>query len=467
MAITVSSLGTGSKPLDTEAVRALRTALRGELLTPDHAGYDGARRVWNGMVDRRPAAIAHCAETADVVAAVGFARAQGLPVAVRGGGHSAAGHAVADGALVVDLSPMNDVQVDPSARLARAGGGATWGWFDAATQAHGLATTGGAISTTGIGGLTLGGGLGYLMRSYGLACDNLAAAEVVTADGRVVEAGEGGDAEFLWGLRGGGGNFGVVTRFDFRLHRVGPVLGGMLVHPAERAPEVLRFYRDVTQRAPDALSLFVALLTSPEGMPIVALIPVYNGPIEDGERVLAPIRAFGPPLADQVAVMPYTAVQSMLDAGFPSGLPVYWRSHFLNGIGDDALDTIVAAFGRIGSPLSAVLIEHLGGAVGRVDRDSSAFDHRDAEYNLAIISRWPDPAMADGCIAWTRDLWDAMQPHARGVYVNYLGVGDTPDRVRAAYGDAKYQRLAALKARYDPANVFRFNQNIPPSGDTG
>jgi FAD/FMN-containing dehydrogenase len=457
----------GSSPLTDDAVTALRGGLRGEVIVSADAGYDAARQVWNGMIDRRPAVIARCADTADVVAAVAFGRERGMPVAVRGGGHSAAGHAVADGALVVDLSAMNGVTVDPDRRIAHAGGGATWSDFDAATQAHGLATTGGAISTTGVGGLTLGGGLGYLMRSFGLACDNLVAAEVVTADGRVVEAtGDGdGDGELLWGLRGGGGNFGVVTRLDFTLHPVGPVLGGMLVHPAERAAEVLRFYREATEGAPEGLSLFAALLSDPAGVPIVALMPAWNGSIDEGERVLAPIRAFGPPLADTVGPMPYTALQTMLDEGFPSGLPVYWKSHFLTGIGDDALGTIVDRFGRIGSPLSAILIEHLGGAVGRVDQASSAFDHRDAEYNLAIISRWPEPAMEVGCVAWARELWEAMQPHARGVYVNYLGIGDAPDRVRAAYGDAKYGRLAALKARYDPDNLFRFNQNIAPAAD--
>lgn len=449
--------------IDAAALAAFRDRLHGEAIDPTHSGYDGARAVWNGMIDRRPALVVRCARTADVVAAVGFAAEQGLPIAVRGGGHSAAGLAVADHALVVDLSPMREVTVDPAARTATAGGGATWGDFDAATAVHGLATTGGAISTTGIGGLTLGGGIGWLMRAHGLACDNLITAEVVTADGRVVTASEAENAELFWGLRGGGGNFGVVTRFTYRLHPVTTVLGGLIVHPVERAPEVLRFYRDFTATAPDELTAFAGLMTAPEGARVVGLIVCYAGDPAEGERALAPLRAFGPPIADQVGPMPYTAQQSMLDAGFPAGLPVYWRAHFLNALPDEAIDTMCDHFSRVDSPLSAVLLEHLGGAVARVGRDATAFDHRAAAYNLAIISRWPDPAMADGSIAWTRGLWDDMSSHALGVYVNYLGVGEGQERVRAAYGDAKYRRLAALKAQYDPENRFRFNQNIQPT----
>jgi FAD/FMN-containing dehydrogenase len=451
--------------LDPSAIAELREHIA-EVIAPGDAGYDAARAVWNGMIDRRPALIARCGSTADVVHAVRFATEYQLPIAIRGGGHNAAGLAVCDDGLVVDLTPMRRVEVDPAARIARADGGATWGDFDRATQAHGLATTGGAISMTGIGGLTLGGGLGYLMRSYGLACDNLIAAEVVTAAGEVIRADAEHNADLLWALKGGGGNFGVVTSFDFQLHPVGDVLGGMLIHPADRAPEVLRFYREFTATAPDEVTAFAGLLTTPDGMPAVAIIAAYNGPIADGERALAPIRAFGPPVADLIGPIPYTALQTMLDDGFPAGLPVYWRSHFLTDIDDDLLDTLVAQFGKSPSPLSALLIEQVGGAVARVPRDSSAFDHRDADYNLAIISRWPDPAMADAGIAWARETWEATKDHARGVYVNYLGVGEAGDRVRAAYGDEKYARLAEIKQRYDPNNVFRFNQNIRPAGAT-
>jgi FAD/FMN-containing dehydrogenase len=447
----------------TLPLAAFRRHHRGDVITPDDAGYDAARAVWNGMIDRRPALIARCADTADVVAAVRFARDQGLGVAVRGGGHNAAGLAVADGALVVDLAAMQAVDVDSRQRTATAGGGTTWGGFDAATQAHGLATTGGAISTTGIAGLTLGGGLGWLMRRYGLACDNLIGAEVVTANGEVVTTSDAENPNLLWGLRGGGGNFGVVTRFTFRLHEMGPVLGGLLVHPLDRAPEVLRFYREYTASAPDTVTAFCGLMHAPDGQPIVGLIVCATGPLDEAEQALQPLRDFGPPLADQVGPLPYPALQQMLDAAFPAGLPVYWRSHFLTDLGEEAIDTLIAGYGRVTSPLSAVVLEHLGGAVARVDRNATAFDHRDAAYNLAIIARWPEPAMAEASIAWTRGLHEQMTPHARGVYVNYLGVGEAEDRVRAAYGDEKYARLVELKNRYDPTNLFRYNQNIAPS----
>ena len=437
-------------------------AFRGEILTSGDSGYDAARAVWNGMVDRHPAAIARCLDVEDVIAAVKHAKTAGLGVAIRGGGHNAAGLAVADGAVGVDLSEMLRVEVDPVARTARAEGGANWGDFDRATQAHGLATTGGAISSTGIAGLTLGGGLGWLMRSRGLACDNLIAADVVTASGELVHASATENPKLLWGLQGGGGNFGVVTSFTYKLYPVTTVLGGLLVHPAERAPEVLRFYRDFTATAPDELTVFAGLMTAPDGMRILGLIICYNGPIEEGERVLKPLRDFGPPVADQVGAMPYTALQMMLDGAFPSGLPVYWRSHFLPKLTDDALSTIVDGFGQVTSPLSLVLIEHAGGAVARVPQDATAFDHRDSEYNLAIIARWPDPAMADDSIAWTRKLWTDMEPYGKGVYVNYLGFGESQDRVRAAYGEQKYARLVALKRQYDPTNLFRYNQNIVP-----
>jgi FAD/FMN-containing dehydrogenase len=449
--------------LSDSALRAFRAEFTGDTLRIGDAEYDAARRVWNGMIDRHPALIARCANPGDVVRALALARAEGLPVAVRGGGHSAAGLAVADGGLVIDLSPMRDVAVDPAARTARAGGGATWGDFDRATQAHSLATTGGAISTTGIAGLTLGGGLGWLMRSYGLACDNLIAADVVTADGRQVTASADENADLFWGLRGGGGNFGVVTSFTYRLHPVGPMLGGMLVHPAARADAVLRHYRDATSAAPDGLTTFAALMTSPDGAPIVAVLPSWNGPLAEGEAAVRPLREFGPPLADQVGPMAYTQLQSMLDEGFPSGLQVYWRSDFLTDLNNEAIAAIVDHFGRITSPLSAIIIEQLGGAVARVGADDTAFTHRDADYNLAIVGRWTDPAEADRHVAWVRGLAAALRPFARGVYVNYLGVGDDPSRVRAAYRPETFARLAALKAKYDPTNLFRLNQNIPPA----
>jgi FAD/FMN-containing dehydrogenase len=447
----------------TETLGRFTSSVRGDVLRPGSAGYDEARAVWNGMIDRRPALIVRCRDTEEVAAAVRFGRESGLPVAVRGGGHSAAGLAVCDDGIVIDLSAMRAVQVDPASRTATAEGGARWSDFDQATQAHGLATTGGAISTTGVAGLTLGGGLGWLMRSYGMACDNLIGAEVVTADGERITASEEENADLLWGLRGGGGNFGVVTKFRFRLHPVSTVLGGMLVFPVERAREVLRFYRDFATAAPDELTTFAGMMTTPDGMRVTAVLPCYNGPIADGEAAIRPLRDLGP-VADQVGPMPYLALQTMLDPAFPSGLPVYWRSDFLRALSDDAIDTAVDHFDRVTSPLSAVLFEQFGGAVSRVGPEASAFPHRDAMYNLVIVGRWPDPALADPTMGWVRGLSDAMRPHARGVYVNYLGAGEGEDRVRAAYGPDTYDRLAKLKAKYDPNNFFRLNQNIRPGG---
>jgi FAD/FMN-containing dehydrogenase len=441
---------------------ALQSDLPGRVIRPGDAEYDQARRVWNGMIDKRPAAIARCATVQDVVTAVNFAREQGIAAAIRGGGHNAAGNAVCDDGLVIDLSGMRQVQVDPDARTARAQGGATWGDFDRATGQYGLATTGGAISTTGIGGLTLGGGLGILMRSYGMTCDNLRSVEIVTADGEVRTASATENPDLFWGVRGGGGNFGVVTTFEYQLHPVSTVLGGMLIHPAERAPEALRFMRDFNRTAPDELAVFTGMMTSPDGMPIVGFIVCYNGPVEEGEKVIAPLRQFGPPVADMVQPMPYVVIQSMLDEGFPSGQQVYWRSDFITRLEDDVIDTLVEQFQGITSPLSALLLEEFGGAVSRVGPDETAFPHRNSEYNLAIITRWLDPSEADRHIAWARQVHESIKPFTAGTYVNYLGQeGDA--RVRQAYGGATYDRLVALKNTYDPTNIFRFNQNIKPT----
>ena len=327
----------------------------GEVILPGAPDYDARRAVWNGMIDRRPACIAICKSARDVQRAVKFARANNLTLAVRGGGHNAAGLASVDGGLVIDLRGMRDVVVDPVRRIALAGGGATWGEFDNATAAHGLAATGGAVSTTGIAGLTLGGGLGWLMRSYGLACDNIVGADVVLADGRLVRASERENPELFWALRGGGGNFGVVTTFEFQLHEVSTVLGGMLIYPMARARDVLRLYRDVTRSAPDALTIFAAMMHTPDGVPVVALAICYNGPVKDGEKAIAAIRSFGSPIAGEVGPIPYTALQSMLDAGFPSGLQVHWRSEFAASLPDELIDSLVASFKEVKSPLSALL----------------------------------------------------------------------------------------------------------------
>jgi FAD/FMN-containing dehydrogenase len=448
--------------MSSATLRELNAQLSEELLCPGDAGYDDARVLWNGMIDRRPAAIARCASTADVVAAVNFARQQGLVLAVRGGGHNAAGTALCDDGLVIDLAPLRRVTVDPATRTAHAQGGATWADFDRATSAHGLATTGGAISTTGIAGLTLGGGLGWLMRSYGMACDNVIAFEVVTADGQVRRASADEHPDLFWALRGGGGNFGVVTDFEYQLHPVTTVLGGMLVHPASRAREALRFLRDFHATAPDELTIFTGLMSAPDGMPIVAYLVCYNGSAADGARALGPLRAFGPPLVDTITELPYPVHQASLDEGFPAGLQVYWRSDFPRTLDDAVIDILVERFEAITSPLSALLLEQFGGAVRRVPAEATAFVHREADFNLAIISRWTDPAEAERHIAWARSVSAAIRPHAVGTYVNYLGE-EGEERVRQAYGAAVYDRLVAVKNRYDPTNLFRNNQNIRPT----
>ena len=460
MAVSVGS----RRSLSAESIDSLRSQVGGRVLQAGEDGYDGARAVWNGMIDRSPTLIIQPADTADVQAAFRFAAAHDLPIAVKGGGHNAAGLAVCDDGLMIDLSTMRAVEVDPDRRTARAQGGATWADFDTATAAHGLGTTGGAISTTGIGGLTLGGGLGNLMRSYGLTCDNLISCEVVTADGNLVTASATDNPDLFWGLRGGGGNFGVVTTFEYRLHPVSQVLGGMLVFTADRARDLLRLFRQLTETAPDALGTSCVLTHAPDGVtPVCAMTVCYNGPVDEGERVIKPLRDFGAPIAGEVGPVPYTAVQTMVDAGFPAGAQNYWRSHFLTDLTDEGIDILVDHFNRVTSPMSAVLVEDLGGAVARVGRDETAFNFRDYNYNLAILGRWLDPSGADSGTAWTRGLYDAMQPFAAGVYVNYLSVGEQQDRVRAAYGEEKYARLVELKQRYDPANRFRFNQNIQPA----
>jgi FAD/FMN-containing dehydrogenase len=458
-----SEVSVASRVLSDDRVRDLSARFRGDLILPASPDYESARAVWNGMIDRRPAVIARCKSTADVQAAIQFGRDNDLTIAIRGGGHSAAGLAVCEGGIVIDLSGLRDVVVDPDTRTARVGGGATWGDLDAATAKHGLATTGGAVSTTGIAGLTLGGGLGWLMRGCGLACDNLIGAEIVTADGQVVHASESENTDLLWALRGGGGNFGVVTSFEYRLYPVSTVLGGILFFPLARARDVLRFYRDFTRTTPDALTVFCAMMCTPEGMPVVALALCYNGPVSEGERAIKAVRDFGTPIAGEIGPMPYTALQSMLDAGFPTGLQVHWRSEFVTSIPDALVDAAVSAFERVPSPLSAILFEQLGGAVARVPRDAAAFDNRDADYNLAIISRWADAGDAAPNVAWSRSTSDAAKPFTNGrVYLNYIGAGEAPDRVRAAFSQDKFAQLSSIKRKYDPNNVFRMNQNIPP-----
>ena len=434
---------------------------------PGDAGYHEARRVHNGLIDKHPAAIACCRGTSDVVAALAMARRHGLEISVRGGGHNVGGRAVTEGGLMIDLSPMRAVTVDPAARTARAEGGATWADFNRATQEHGLATTGGVISSTGVAGLTLGGGLGWLMGKHGMAVDNLVAAEVVLVDGRVVNASADENEELFWAIRGGGGNFGVATALTFRLHPQGPLVGGIVAHPLDRSPDMLRFYRDATAGASDDLSLFAGVLHAPDGSghKIGAMIVAHAG--EDTRAALdavAPIRAFGPPIMDVVAPISYEQLNTMLDGGFPKGSLNYWKSSFLETLSDEAIDTLVEAFRACPAPLGACLLEHFHGAVARIPIDATAFPHRRTGYNLLVAAQWFDPAQSDACIAWARKTYDAMRPFmSSGRYVNYLGDDEgADDAVAASYGP-NYARLRQVKKRYDPENLLRVNQNIPPA----
>jgi FAD/FMN-containing dehydrogenase len=448
--------------VDEAVIEKLRGSLRGELLRPGEEGYDGARRVWNGMIDRRPALILRCAGVADVIAAVNFARHHQLLVSVRGGGHNVAGKAVCEGGLMIDLSRMNSIHVDPGRRTARVAGGATLGALDHETQVFGLATTAGIVPGTGVAGLTLGGGVGRLARKYGLACDNLLSVDLVTADGQFLRASYSENADLFWGVRGGGGNFGVVTSFEYQLYPVGPtVLGGPVIYPLDQAREVLKFYDEYARAAPEEFDADAILLTTPEGDRVLAISVCYIGPIAEGERFLQPFRTLGTPVADQIGPIPYTQLQASGEVFFPADLHYYWKTHFLGEIGEDAIDAVVAHFATVPSPRSLVAFQQYGGAVGRVGRTETAFWHRDAQYDFIPTSIWTDPTESDKHIQWVRQLWDMMKPFARGVYVNNLGE-EGEDQVRVAYGD-NYERLVTLKTKYDPTNFFRLNSNINPT----
>ena len=446
-----------------ESLTTLRSHLRGTVVAPSDASYDTVRRIYNACVDRRPAAIVRCAGASDVIRAVAFAREADLPISIRGGGHNVAGRAVCDDGVMIDLSTMKSVRVDQTRKRVRAEPGVTYKEFDHETQAFGLATTGGTVSATGIAGLTLGGGIGWLMRVHGLACDNLVSADVVTADGRLVHASQDENADLFWGLRGGGGNFGVVTSFEYQLHALGPILAGMLVHPIARARDLWRFHRDTMSNAPDEVIAFIGLLCGPDGQPIAVQVPAYIGAVADGEKALAPFRTFGPPVADMVAPTPYVQLQQMFDAGLPAGLYNYWTSNFLKRLTDEVIDIVVDAFAQAPTPLCVLLLEPLGGAVRRVPERESAFTLREGDYNLAIVGRWADPADAERTIAWAKQLNRQLAPHSlESTYVNYLPE-DEGSRVASIYGAARYKRLQDLKRKYDPQNVFSMNANIAPS----
>jgi FAD/FMN-containing dehydrogenase len=415
------------------------------------------------MIDRRPLLIARCAGAADVIACIGFAREHDLPVSVRGGGHSIAGKAICDDGLMIDLSAMKSVRVDPARRTVRAEPGVTIGEFDRETQAFGLATTMGVISTTGIGGLTLGGGMGWLIGKHGLACDNVIAMDVVTADGRLLTASEQEHADLFWGLRGGSGNFGVVTSFAYRLHELGQVFGGGVLYPVDQTSDVLRFYRDFAHSGPDELATQMGRICTLDGVPVVAVAGCYSGSLRDGEEALAPLRRFGSPIADLFGPMNYVQMQTMFDPWFPPGRQAYWKANFLSGLPDAAIETF-HRYAQTAPSLHTTgpWLETVHGAVSRIDPASTAFAHRRHPFNFLVLSSWSDASEAPSNLAWTRACWDEMRPFmAAGAYVNYLEDEADPHS-RAAYGD-NYDRLVQLKNKYDPTNLFRVNHNIRPT----
>ena len=450
----------------------LRRHFRGALLRPGEEGYDQARRIWNGAIDRRPALIARCVGADDVVTAVRYARERDMHVSVRGGGHAVAGHAICDDGLVIDLSLMKDTHVDPATRTAQAAGGLLWSELDRATQPFGLAVTGGIISHTGIGGLTLGGGLGHLMRKHGLTVDNLRSVDLVTANGEQMHVDAETEPDLFWGLRGGGGNFGIATSFNYQLHPVGPiVLGGPIFWPLSDAPAVLRFLRDFAPGAPDELGITIALRLAPPmpflpperyGTPVLALVLVWAGDIAEGQKAIASLRKIGSPIADVVRPVPYVALQSMLDGGAPHGMHYYWKAHRLPTLSDDIIDVLTSRVEGITSPFSQISGWAIGGAVSRVDANATAVGKREIGFELSINAAWaPADARGDLHTAWVRDAWELLRPHSTGVYANFIS-DEGAAGVEAAYG-SRLGRLTKLKDRYDPTNFFRFNANIPPS----
>jgi FAD/FMN-containing dehydrogenase len=461
-------------PVDDAVVGQLAGDFGGTIMRQGDQEYDAARAVFNGMFDRRPAVIARCGGVADVIAAVQFAGDHGLEVAVRGGGHSVPGYASTEGGIVIDLRDMNGVWVDPAARTGRAQGGATWGKFDRETQAFGLATTGGRITTTGLGGLTLGSGSGWLERKFGWTIDNLLSADVVTAAGNVVRASETENEELFWGLRGGGGNFGIVTSFEYRLHELGPiVLGGMLLHAREKAPELLRDWRDFMRSAPDEVGSAFAFLTAPplefvpeelRGRPACGIVFLYAGPAEEGEGAAQALRSLSEPDVDLVMPMPYTVVQQLLDAPNPPGRPQYWKSDNVRELTDSAIETLTEQANRVTSPFTIVILEAKGGVIARVPDEATALSGRDSEIAFYGIAQWEDPAESDQHLAWAREFGEAMEPFgSRNAALNFV-MDEGQERVQSTYGPEKYARLVALKDEYDPGNLFRRNQNIRPSG---
>jgi FAD/FMN-containing dehydrogenase len=448
--------------VDASRIEQLRSACHGALIGPGEAEYDSARRIWNGSIDKRPGLILRCSGLADVIAAVRFVRENDLLVAIRGGGHNVGGRAVCDGGLVIDLSRMKGIHVDARARRVRVQPGVTLGELDRETHVHGLVVPAGVVSKTGIGGLTLGGGVGWLVRKHGLTADNVISFEVVTADAEVLTVSADEHPDLFWALRGGGGNFGVVTSFEYRAHPLGMVLGGLVLHPRAQAIDVLKFYRDFTASAPDELATYAALLSAPDGSPVVGFATCYSGDLAEGERLLGVLRSFGSPILDAIQPMPFPVMQTLLDAAVPDGNQNYWKSTFMRELSDAAIDTIVGHANEATSPLTAVLVEQYGGAASRLPDDATAFGNRRADYDLGILTQWVDPAESEHHISWTRRFAEAMAPFRSGTYLlNFLGE-EGADTIRAAFGP-NYARLVAVKGKYDPTNFFRVNQNIVPA----
>ena len=445
--------------IDDGIIEEFAKGLAGRLIRPADAGYDEARRIWNAAIDRHPGLIVRCLGAADVIHTVKFARANDILVAVRGGGHNVAGRALCDNGVVIDLSAMRGVVVDPETRIVRVQGGATLGDLDRETHLHGLAVPVGVVSKTGVAGLTLGGGVGWLVRKHGLSCDNVISFELVTAEGSLVVASTEKYTDLFWALRGGGGNFGVVTCFTFRAQPISMVLGGLIAHPRDKASEVLRFYRDFMVAAPEELTAYAAMVTTPDGMPAVAIIACWCGDMAEGERVLEPLRAFGPPMLDAIQPMPLQAMQTVLDGAFPDGTYNYWKATFVPKLTDEIIDLLVEHGNRMRSPLSGCLVEFYGGAPGRVSSKESAFAQRAAEYNIGMTAQWTDPAESELHVAWTREMYDAFEPHSTGMHLLNFQSDAGDDVIRASFGD-NYARLAELKRKYDPTNFFSLNQNI-------
>jgi FAD/FMN-containing dehydrogenase len=452
---------TSGLAIDAKRLEPFLTAFRGTVLRPGTGEYDAARRIWNASIDKHPGLIARCSGLADVIDAVRFARESNLLVAIRGGGHNVGGRALCDGGLVIDLSRMKGIHVDPKARRARVQPGVLLGELDRETHVFGLTVPVGVVSKTGVAGLTLGGGVGWLARKHGLTCDNVISFEMVTADGEVLQVSAADHPTLFWALRGGGGNFGVVTSFEYRLHPVKMVLGGLVVHSRDSARDLLRFYRTFTQSAPDELAAYAALLHTPDGLPAAAIATCYCGDLTEGERLMAPLRSFGKPLMDAIQPMPFPVMQTVFDAAVPDGHHNYWKSTFLRELSDEAIDVVVGYANQATSPLTAVLIEQYGGAASRIGVHETAFAQRQTQYDLGILTQWTDAAESTRHVKWTRDFWDAMSVYGSGAYLlNFLGE-ESDATIKAAFG-ANYDRLVEVKTKYDPTNFFRVNQNVEP-----